>query len=743
MKLTRRVLAFVLILVLLLTNSGVTALAEAVLTMPTALQIIDEEAFYGSTSIDKVVLSNNVTEIRARAFANSTLSEINLPDSLTFIDPSAFDGPEKVTVTANPGTYAYDWAVANHYIDDTALRVTVTCSAETAVLEESVTWTAEGVNGVAPYKYRFYLYCDGTRIATRAYNASNTYTYKFTKAGTYYVAVSLKDDDGEIAETTSPEIVVSLETLKINSVVCDKETIRTTDTATWTATASGGEQPYQYSFALKLNGETIDSQEYSASDSYSYTFENEGAYQLEVTAKDNLNAISAIYSVPVQVALRPVEITGITADANSAVTESTITWTVSTIAGKAPFTYSYEVKVDGVTVATGSASESNTFTYNTENAGSCVLTVTVTDGAGNQAQQDSATISITTKALTIDAITAESEWVKVGDTINWAVTAIGGVKPLKYAFDVYIDGEEMDGRSFKDDNTYSYEPDEAGDYTAKVRVRDAANTTVELESAVVHVYDPIQVVSITPDKTSVQSGEAVTWAAFVIGGKGLITYDWYVYNGDTLEYTERNTQGAVLWAPLMSGTYTAKVIITDEEGETDDLTGGSVTSSAHAATPQSAFTFSILNGSYCSLTGYTGTDTAVIMPGEWTDDNGVTRIVQTIGNNAFKNNKNITSVIIADSVETMGSNVFDGCSNLVYIKGGINLTNIGNYAFQNCVNLRGYDFEPTTATMGSYAFYGCTSITSFEGWNGLTNIGAYAFYRSQTIESFNWPETVK
>lgn len=90
MKFTRCILAVVLPLVLLLINSGINALADSTLTMPDALQIIEEEAFYGSTSIDKVVLSNKVKEIRARAFANSTLSEINLPDSLTFIADDAF-----------------------------------------------------------------------------------------------------------------------------------------------------------------------------------------------------------------------------------------------------------------------------------------------------------------------------------------------------------------------------------------------------------------------------------------------------------------------------------------------------------------------------------------------------------------------------------------------------------------------------------------------------------------------------
>lgn len=111
MKTAKRFAAIILAFVLLLTNEGVAAFAEAVFTLPVALKIIEEEAFYGSTSLDRVVLPNRVTEIRARAFANSTLSEINLPDSITYIAEDAFDGPDKVTISANKGTYAYRWAV--------------------------------------------------------------------------------------------------------------------------------------------------------------------------------------------------------------------------------------------------------------------------------------------------------------------------------------------------------------------------------------------------------------------------------------------------------------------------------------------------------------------------------------------------------------------------------------------------------------------------------------------------------
>ncbi len=92
------------------------SLADETLTMPADLQIIDTEAFYRDQSIDRVVLGSQVREIRSRAFADSSLTSINLPNSLTYIADDAFDGPDQVLVSANEGSYAYAWAVSHGYL---------------------------------------------------------------------------------------------------------------------------------------------------------------------------------------------------------------------------------------------------------------------------------------------------------------------------------------------------------------------------------------------------------------------------------------------------------------------------------------------------------------------------------------------------------------------------------------------------------------------------------------------------
>ena len=144
----RKIMAVLLTLTLM--SADVGTIAESVihtLTLPKALQIIEEEAFYGNTSIGKVVVPDGTTEIHARAFAQSTLKEINLPGSLTFIDDTAFEGLTGLTVTAREGSWAYDWALSKGYISPANLnieKIEVDCG-EISVRNGEVYW--ENISG--------------------------------------------------------------------------------------------------------------------------------------------------------------------------------------------------------------------------------------------------------------------------------------------------------------------------------------------------------------------------------------------------------------------------------------------------------------------------------------------------------------------------------------------------------------------------------------------------------------------
>lgn len=71
---------------------------------------IAASAFEGNTSINRVIV-NGTIGIGSKAFADSLLSELDLPDTLTYIAEDAFDGCDKLTVTVPENCYAYDRCV--------------------------------------------------------------------------------------------------------------------------------------------------------------------------------------------------------------------------------------------------------------------------------------------------------------------------------------------------------------------------------------------------------------------------------------------------------------------------------------------------------------------------------------------------------------------------------------------------------------------------------------------------------
>ena len=72
--------------------AGTAFAAGAVLKLPEAIQTIEEETFYGDTSLYEVVVPSKLTRIEQKAFAYSSVVHINLPDSIEYIADDAFDG---------------------------------------------------------------------------------------------------------------------------------------------------------------------------------------------------------------------------------------------------------------------------------------------------------------------------------------------------------------------------------------------------------------------------------------------------------------------------------------------------------------------------------------------------------------------------------------------------------------------------------------------------------------------------
>lgn len=97
-------------------------------------------------------------------------------------------------------------------------------------------------------------------------------------------------------------------------------------------------------------------------------------------------------------------------------------------------------------------------------------------------------------------------------------------------------------------------------------------------------------------------------------------------------------------------------------------------------TDSDAFEFDYGSG---TITGYTGSDTDVVIPERI---GGIK--VEGIGDEAFGYNDNIKSVVIPEGVTSIGSGVFSSCDSLTSVTIPEGVTSIGNWAFSYCDNLK-------------------------------------------------------
>lgn len=102
--------------------------------------------------------------------------------------------------------------------------------------------------------------------------------------------------------------------------------------------------------------------------------------------------------------------------------------------------------------------------------------------------------------------------------------------------------------------------------------------------------------------------------------------------------------------------------------------------------------------------------------------NGVTKLYQT-----FKNNSNITSVTLSDSVTEVGYMAFSECSNLKSIVWGKSVKTIGQNAFAYCYKLAEVIIPNTVTDISSFAFRKGTALTKLHVPSSVINLHYQAF----------------
>lgn len=116
--------------------------------------------------------------------------------------------------------------------------------------------------------------------------------------------------------------------------------------------------------------------------------------------------------------------------------------------------------------------------------------------------------------------------------------------------------------------------------------------------------------------------------------------------------------------------------------------------------------------------------------------NGGTTIHDYSG--AFYNCKNLVSVMISDSVTSIGTGAFSGCENLTTIRLPSGITEISSYMFRDCKSLTSITIPDSVTSIGDGAFYGCESLNNVIIPESVSSIGKYAFSSCNSLTSLTF-----
>ena len=128
--------------------------------------------------------------------------------------------------------------------------------------------------------------------------------------------------------------------------------------------------------------------------------------------------------------------------------------------------------------------------------------------------------------------------------------------------------------------------------------------------------------------------------------------------------------------------------------------------------------------------------TGVVLP------NGMTIIGNYAGKSLFYGYPNLQTIIIPESVTSIGNNAFYGCSGLTSITIPSSVTTIRSSAFCRCTSLTSITIPESVTSIGSGAFGQCSSLTSITIPESVTSIGNSAFSQCSSLTSINIPDSV-
>ena len=356
-----------------------------------------------------------------------------------------------------------------------------------AVIGASILWSAVATGGTGPYTYKFVVFDGANWIVGRDWNASNSWTWTPTSAGTYTVQVWARNAGSSavydawrgaafvVAPLPSPT-VTSLSSSPLGGTIIGQSVL-------WTAMVSGGTSPYSYKFLLFDGVNWTVGRDWGAANTWNWTPTAIGTYLLQVWVRNagSTTTYDAWLSSGWYTVSNPPPLT-VTSFLPSPLTASVggaVLWTATTSGGTAPYSYKFLV-FDGTNWTLGRDwAVSNTWTWSPSGAGTYIVQVWVRN-AGSSAEYDawrnSGVYTVTgPPPLTITSLAPSPSTVTTGMTVSWTTVASGGSGPYTYRYLAFDGVNWTVPCEWSTSATCTWTPTAPGTYTIQVWARNAGS----------------------------------------------------------------------------------------------------------------------------------------------------------------------------------------------------------------------------------------------------------------------------
>lgn len=695
------------------------------LVLPESVKIIGEEAFSGDPSIGSVTVPEGALEIRSRAFADSSVGQLALPESLEFIADDILDGCGDVTVETVKGCYAYDWCV-EHGFTGPELTLQAEPSVRACLTGGKISWTLTADGGKAPYECSVSVCVDGSEIVS---HTGDFYRLTLTAAnpGVYSLRATVRDFWGTVAEVCADEVrVFSPPAIDLTA----KQTGPDSLSVVWQSDASA---LYSLEMALSPDGE------YAAVDGVSGT----GAELSGLTCGET-------YYFRVRA-----DVTETLADG------STFTYeTLSEPVACSVLENNYEFMLLGgecriTRVSLWDESDASVLAFPAEISG-CPVTQIGKNVVGNRSLITAIVLPDSVRKIdstafygctALESVVMEDSVTEIGDYAFAGCTALESVvlsdsvaRIGERAFlnDASLERielpaalERLGRRAFYGTGVTSFAlPDGLSEIGAQALGEAVSEITTGAQASGFRAVDNIL---YTADLSKLVCIPAQAVGSAYTAPAGLKAVGDYAFAGRTaLQTVTLSESTAAIGAHAFEGCSALTTV---------DGAQNLVSIADEAFYGCTALTDSLFDGMTAlkSIGSYAFTECAALQTADLPES------FTSLGEYAFGNCTALTGVRLPSAMAFIGDAAFYGCTALTAAalpESVDDVEEFGTHLFYNCTSLTEISIPSGVDKLGKYCFRGCSKLKSAALPEDLLEIGYGAFFGCRTLSQINIPKTV-